>query len=70
MRQLGSNVTNRIQVDGGDYLGVMGVYHHLHCLNNLRRLVHWDYYESRVADAEETGPFGKGHSGRPSNIPD
>ncbi|KAI0386457.1 hypothetical protein F5Y04DRAFT_122839 [Hypomontagnella monticulosa] len=62
MKQLGSNVTNRIQVDGGDYLGVMGVYHHLHCLNNLRRLVHWDYYESRVADAEETGPFGKGHS--------
>ncbi|KAI0846170.1 hypothetical protein F5Y00DRAFT_264889 [Daldinia vernicosa] len=62
MEQLGSNLTNRIQVDGGDYLGVMGVYHHLHCLNNLRRIVHWDYYESRVSDLGPTGPFGKGHS--------
>ncbi|KAI0113113.1 hypothetical protein F4814DRAFT_449560 [Daldinia grandis] len=69
MAQLGSNLTNRIQVDGGDYLGVMGVYHHLHCLNNLRRIVHWDYYESRVADVGSTGPFGKGHSGKPIDPP-
>ncbi|KAK8010984.1 Protein of unknown function DUF3328 [Apiospora arundinis] len=62
--RLNKNSTNRIQVDGGDYLGVLGVYHHLHCLNNLRRLVHWDYYESMFGEEESNGhgPFDKGHS--------
>ncbi|KAI0475481.1 hypothetical protein GGR56DRAFT_695182 [Xylariaceae sp. FL0804] len=36
-----------VQVDGGDYMGVMGVFHHLHCLNNMRIRLHWDYYESK-----------------------
>ncbi|KAI1130220.1 hypothetical protein F5Y10DRAFT_276213 [Nemania abortiva] len=48
LQQLNTNMTNRIQISGGDYIGVLGVYHHLHCLNNLRRI--------------NTGPFSKKHS--------
>lgn len=47
LRRVGANMTNRVQVNGGDYLGSIGVYHHLHCLNNLRMVVHWDYYKSK-----------------------
>jgi hypothetical protein len=42
---LRENKTNKLQVDNGDYVGTLGVYHHLHCLNNLRRFVHWEYRE-------------------------
>ena len=57
------NVTNRVQVDNGDYAGVLGAYHFLHCLNNLRRIVHWNYFEPRLTDAHPDA-FSKGHSGK------
>lgn len=57
-------MTNRVQVNGGDYLGSIGVYHHLHCLNNLRMIVHWDYYEPKFADSEYLEHMGTEHSGR------
>ncbi|KAK3331672.1 hypothetical protein B0T19DRAFT_413740 [Cercophora scortea] len=44
---VGENRTNAARVTGGDYLGVMGVYHNLHCLNALRVQLHWDYYEAK-----------------------
>ncbi|KAI2603139.1 uncharacterized protein GGS25DRAFT_510192 [Hypoxylon fragiforme] len=59
---LGVNMTNRVQVNGGDYLGSIGVYHHLHCLNNLRMIVHWDYYEPKFADSEYLEHMGTEHS--------
>ncbi|KAI1385646.1 uncharacterized protein F4822DRAFT_350352 [Hypoxylon trugodes] len=59
---LGINKTNRVQVNGGAYIGSMGVYHHLHCLNNLRMIVHWDYYEPKFADSPYLGHLGKAHS--------
>jgi hypothetical protein len=60
---VGANMTNRVQVNGGDYLGSIGVYHHLHCLNNLRMVVHWDYYKSKWADYAFPEQFDVGHSG-------
>ncbi|KAK4107237.1 hypothetical protein N656DRAFT_849603 [Canariomyces notabilis] len=60
--ELGENKTNRVQVNGGDYAGVLGVYHHLHCLNNLRRLIHWDYYGPRLANTKHPEGFAKEHS--------
>ncbi|KAI1147641.1 hypothetical protein F4825DRAFT_455274 [Nemania diffusa] len=64
IQRLHKNTTNRIRVDGGDYLGVLGVYHHLHCLNNLRRLVHWEYYAPKIpgADTSKHGPLSIEHS--------
>lgn len=61
MHYLQENLTDLIQVDHHDYAAVMGIFHHLHCLNNLRKIIHWDYYESLV-NAEAEG-FSKGHSG-------
>ncbi|KAI1801256.1 hypothetical protein F4811DRAFT_535399 [Daldinia bambusicola] len=62
MGLLGVNKKNRVQVNGGDYIGSMGVYHHLHCLNNLRMIVHWDYYEPKYINSPYYGHFGKEHS--------
>ncbi|KAI1412076.1 hypothetical protein F5Y13DRAFT_180423 [Hypoxylon sp. FL1857] len=59
---LGVNKTNLVQVNGGYYIGSMGVYHHLHCLNNLRMVVHWDYYESKFAGSPYFDHLGKAHS--------
>ncbi|KAI0530390.1 hypothetical protein GGR58DRAFT_493584 [Xylaria digitata] len=58
---LHENKTDRLQLDNGDYVGALGVYHHLHCLNNIRRIVHWDYYQSRLAGGN-LEPFSKAHS--------
>ncbi|KAI1174991.1 hypothetical protein F4777DRAFT_579437 [Nemania sp. FL0916] len=64
IHRLHLNTTNRVRVNGGDYLGILGVYHHIHCLNNLRRLVHWDYYGPKAHANGDTkhGPFDKEHS--------
>ncbi|KAI1139317.1 hypothetical protein F5Y05DRAFT_344466 [Hypoxylon sp. FL0543] len=59
---LGINKTNKVQVNGGYYIGSIGVYHHLHCLNNLRMVVHWDYYESKFAGSPYFDHLGKEHS--------
>ncbi|KAI0381275.1 hypothetical protein F5Y04DRAFT_255148 [Hypomontagnella monticulosa] len=59
---LGIDKTNRVQVNGGDYIGSIGVYHHLHCLNNLRMVVHWDYYEKQFEDSPYRDHLGKAHS--------
>ncbi|KAI3332789.1 hypothetical protein F4824DRAFT_282476 [Ustulina deusta] len=62
LHRAGANMTNRVQVNGGDYLGSIGVYHHLHCLNNLRMVVHWDYYKSKWADYPFPEQFDAEHS--------
>ncbi|KAI2635821.1 hypothetical protein GGS26DRAFT_513552 [Hypomontagnella submonticulosa] len=59
---LGIDKTNRVQVNGGSYIGSIGVYHHLHCLNNLRMVVHWDYYEKQFAGSPYRDHLGKAHS--------
>lgn len=58
---LHENLTDLVQVSNGDYPAVLGIFHHLHCLNNLRKIVHWDYYESQVELPDES--LSKGHSG-------
>ncbi|KAI1823340.1 hypothetical protein F4861DRAFT_335712 [Xylaria intraflava] len=70
MSYLNANKTNRVQVTGGDhendheydYVGVLGVYHHLHCLNNLRRVIHWDYYGPLLTDAKHPEGLSIEHS--------
>ncbi|KAI0468728.1 hypothetical protein F4859DRAFT_201021 [Xylaria cf. heliscus] len=71
MDLLHENKSNRVQVTGGnrqsdrheyDYVGVLGVYHHLHCLNNLRRRIHWDYYGPRMAGLKHLEGLSKEHS--------
>ncbi|KAI2618100.1 hypothetical protein GGR54DRAFT_184508 [Hypoxylon sp. NC1633] len=62
---LSLNKTNRVQVTGGngdDYAGVLGVYHHLHCLNNIRRLLSWDYYGPKLAGEKHMEGFSPEHS--------
>ncbi|KAF2962725.1 hypothetical protein GQX73_g10846 [Xylaria multiplex] len=63
MSSIGANTTNRVQVNHGDYLGALGVFHYLHCLNNLRKVIHWDYYGPSL---EGVPTMGKEHS---SNSP-
>ncbi|XXH04144.1 hypothetical protein Hte_010557 [Hypoxylon texense] len=62
---LNENKTNRVQVTGGkgnDYVGVLGVYHHMHCLNNIRRLLSWDYYGPKLAGEKHMEGFSREHS--------
>ncbi|KAK3328592.1 hypothetical protein B0T19DRAFT_424970 [Cercophora scortea] len=59
---VGENKTDRVRVVGGDYAAVLGVYHHLHCLNNLRRVIHWDYYGPRLAGTRHPEGYSKEHS--------
>ncbi|KAI0149950.1 hypothetical protein F4776DRAFT_672105 [Hypoxylon sp. NC0597] len=59
---LGLNTTNRVQLNGGDYLGVIGVYHHLHCLNNMRIAIHWDYYQAKYGNYSPQEAFSREHS--------
>ncbi|KAI3342535.1 hypothetical protein F4824DRAFT_512270 [Ustulina deusta] len=68
MNFLKENKSNRVQVTGGnrqsdhDYVGVLGVYHHLHCLNNLRRAIHWDYYGPRMSGLKHLEGLSREHS--------
>jgi hypothetical protein len=66
MSILHENRTHRVRVNRGDYVGVLGVYHHMHCLYNLRRVVHWDYYGPLLGDAKDSEGFSKAHSGKAS----
>ncbi|KAI1764095.1 hypothetical protein GGR53DRAFT_494963 [Hypoxylon sp. FL1150] len=62
---LNENKTHRVQVTGGkgdDYVGVLGVYHHMHCLNNIRRLLSWDYYGPKLAGEKHMEGFSVEHS--------
>ncbi|OTA91448.1 hypothetical protein M434DRAFT_388647 [Hypoxylon sp. CO27-5] len=59
---LGLNTTNRVRLNGGDYLGVIGGYHHLHCLNNMRIAIHWDYYEAKYGNYARQDVFSREHS--------
>lgn len=64
--ELNINTSNKVKVSGGDadYVGVFGVYHHMHCLNNIRRLINWDYYGSRLSGPEYADAFSVEHSSR------
>ncbi|KAI1173215.1 hypothetical protein F4777DRAFT_581224 [Nemania sp. FL0916] len=44
MVRLNMNTTNGVRISDGDYAGALGVYHHLHCLNSMRKALHADYY--------------------------
>ncbi|KAI1455334.1 hypothetical protein F4805DRAFT_436434 [Annulohypoxylon moriforme] len=62
---LQENKTSRVQIIGGsgdDYIGVLGVYHHLHCLNNMRRLLNWNYYGPKIVNLEHKQGFTREHS--------
>ncbi|KAI1762686.1 hypothetical protein GGR53DRAFT_500381, partial [Hypoxylon sp. FL1150] len=64
MSELELNTTNRVQVNRGDYFAALGVFHYIHCLNNLRKVVHWDYYGPKVAMSGREEAYSKEHSGR------
>lgn len=62
---LQENKTNLVQItegSGDDYVGVIGVYHHMHCLNNIRRLLSWDYYGPKMAGQKHMEGFSPEHS--------
>ncbi|KAI1108251.1 hypothetical protein F5Y14DRAFT_94902 [Nemania sp. NC0429] len=59
---LGLNTTNRMQLNDGDYVGVLGVYHHLHCLNNMRIVLHWDYYKEQFKNFDRPYVFSVEHA--------
>ena len=61
MQRMGENVTNRVQLSDGDYVGVLGVWHHLHCLDHLRRMIHFEYYE-KLATEHSLLLYNKKHS--------
>ncbi|KAF2638103.1 hypothetical protein P280DRAFT_492029 [Massarina eburnea CBS 473.64] len=54
--KLNGNTTNRVQLTDGDYVAVLGPYHLLHCMNIMRRVIHWDYYGPLMSE-EERGSF-------------
>ena len=56
------NLTSRVQLADGDYLGVISVWHDLHCLDIIRRGLRSDYYGSRIKP-EEKVLFTPGHYG-------
>ncbi|KAF2106023.1 hypothetical protein BDV96DRAFT_607804 [Lophiotrema nucula] len=63
MKLQSENLTNRVQLDDGDYLGTMSVWHSLHCLDRLRKVIHMDYYHSRIPEYNfNTGMWTKAHS--------
>lgn len=59
---LNINSSNKVKVSGGDYVAVFGVYHHIHCLNNIRRMINWDYYGPKLSGPEYEDAFSIGHS--------
>lgn len=48
----GENFTDMVQLANGDYLGIIGVWHQIHCLDIMRRAFHLDYYAPRLVDGE------------------
>ena len=65
MKLQGENLTNRVQINDGDFLGTMSVWHSLHCLDRLRKVINMDYYHSVIPDYEpDTGMWTKSHSGK------
>lgn len=63
------NVTNPIQTVDGGYVGVIGVYHHLHCLDIIRRVTHWDHYGPRASSYElKEGILTVEHAGKHRSI--
>ncbi|KAF2803238.1 uncharacterized protein BDZ99DRAFT_169394 [Mytilinidion resinicola] len=44
------NLTHRVQLPNGDYMGSLGVWHQLHCLDILRKAVHMDYYRHHLTN--------------------
>jgi hypothetical protein len=58
------NKTNLVKVTGDDYLGIVGIYHHIHCLNNIRRLLHWDYYGAKFGKDKHLAGFTIEHTGK------
>lgn len=64
MDLINETMANRARVTGDGYAAAMGIWHELHCLNNLRKLLHWDYYGPKYGGKENPEAFGKGHSGK------
>ncbi|KAK5625194.1 hypothetical protein RRF57_000910 [Xylaria bambusicola] len=62
VESLGFNTTDRLRVNGGDYFGVVGVYHQIHCLNSIRMMLYWDYYKIRFANSTDSELFTLGHT--------
>ena len=55
MYALDANTTNRLRFANDNYVGVLGVYHHLHCLDLLRRFIHSDYYNPIASEVSMRG---------------
>ncbi|PVI03091.1 hypothetical protein DM02DRAFT_698890 [Periconia macrospinosa] len=59
----GENLTDRAELEDGGYLGLMSVWHSLHCLDILRRNINHYYYYPRLPESERgRGLWTKEHS--------
>lgn len=56
------NFTDIVQMADGDYLGIIGVWHQIHCLDVMRRAFHLDYYQPDLGDGE-TEVYNTNHYG-------
>lgn len=63
MKLQGENMTNRVELTDGGYLGTTSVWHSLHCLERLRKVIHIDYYRDQMPDYNPEST--KEHSGEP-----
>ena len=64
MEAQGENLTNRAELTDGGYLGTTAVWHSLHCLERLRKVIHIDYYRDKIPDYDpDHGMWTKEHSG-------
>ncbi|CAI6333743.1 unnamed protein product [Periconia digitata] len=63
MKLQGENTSNRAELEDGGYLGLMSVWHSLHCLDVLRRNINMDYYWALIPEEERgRGLWTKEHS--------
>ncbi|MCJ1440939.1 MAG: hypothetical protein MMC23_001425 [Stictis urceolatum] len=46
------NSTSSMQLNSGDFVVGLGVYHELHCLKKTRQLIHADYYYPNMTEEE------------------
>jgi hypothetical protein len=52
MEMQNENRTNRVQLADGGYLGLVSVWHDLHCLDIMRRALNMQYYGPRISEEE------------------
>lgn len=66
LEYLNINTTNKVKVSDGEseYVAVFGVYHHIHCLNNICRIINWGCYGPKLSGPKYAEAFSVGHTSK------